>query len=92
MPIPQPLAAEASEQAPMLGQPGDLVPTCVTEHFGSLEEWQGNQGLYPPGAGPLRLFRCRQWHLLVVPGLRNDRAWEFVNSGHALEELPRTRR
>jgi hypothetical protein len=77
MPLPCPLDAPTVRLSPEMGQAGDLCPPCSVQHFGSLEAWLGGDlGHLPPGLGPLRLFRCRRWFLLVVPGLRDDRPVE----------------
>ena len=74
MPLPCPLDAPTVRLSPELGEAGDLCPPCAVQHFGSLEAWLGGDlGHLPPGLGPLRLFRCRRWFLLVVPGLRDNR-------------------
>jgi hypothetical protein len=74
MPLPCPLDAPTVRLSPELGEAGDLCPPCSVQHFGSLEAWLGGDlGHLPLGLGPLRLFRCRRWFLLVVPGLRDDR-------------------
>ena len=55
------------------GQPGDLAPVCAKSSLGPVERWQGHRGLnYPNHLNPLRLFKCRQWFWIVVPGLRDD--------------------
>ncbi len=52
------------------GQPGDLCPPCAKQNLSSLGHWQGHGGqTYPEALLPLRLFKCRQWLWLVIPGL-----------------------
>ncbi|TET85419.1 MAG: hypothetical protein E3J37_01975 [Anaerolineales bacterium] len=70
MPRPQPID-EASK--PRLGQSGELVPPCAVEYFGSLDAWQSaGEVRYPEALGSLKVYKCRQMFLLVVPGLRED--------------------
>ncbi|MCL4296274.1 MAG: hypothetical protein KJ077_11120 [Anaerolineae bacterium] len=55
------------------GQPGDLVPACAKSNLSAVAHWQGHHGLYYPNElNPLRLFKCRHWFWIVVPGLRDD--------------------
>jgi hypothetical protein len=52
------------------GRPGDLCPPCVKQQLAHLGHWQGHgQQTFPQELLPLRLFKCRQWFWLVVPGL-----------------------
>ncbi len=76
LPLLERLDEAGADAAPERGRPGDLVPTCCIQHFGSLGDWQGPGGPYPAALRDLRVFRCRKWFLLVVPGLRDDRAGE----------------
>ena len=56
-----------------LGQSGELTPPCAVESLGSLEAWQrAGEVRYPEEFGSLKMFKCRQMFLLVVPGLRED--------------------
>jgi hypothetical protein len=69
------LELNQSGQISRLGHDGDLVPRCALEQLGSLEEWQENIGeTYPAQFLQLRVFKCRQMLMLIVPGLRNDGA------------------
>ncbi len=69
-PTPVPLRADDPTYGPDRGQPGDLCPPCVKQNLSSLGHWQGHGGqTYPETLLPLRLFKCRQWLWLVVPGL-----------------------
>ena len=73
MPDLLPLEKDRSDNNPDKGQPGDLCPPCAKEQLGPLAQWQGHRGRqFPAGLLPLRLFKCRQWFWLVVPGLRDD--------------------
>ncbi len=52
------------------GLHGDLSPLCSQSQLAHLGHWQGHQGaLFPENLLPLRLFKCRQGHWLVVQGL-----------------------
>lgn len=74
MPRPRAIDARTARRWPERGQAGDLAPPCSVVQLGSLGEWLGGRpGGYPERWMGLRLFRCRQWFLLVVPGL-HDRA------------------
>ncbi len=54
------------------GQPGDLCPPCAKQQLGCLGHWQGHGGQqFPEELLSLRLFKCRQWLWLVVPGLHD---------------------
>lgn len=85
MPKPEPISEVSARSAPDRGAVGDLAPPCALRHLGRLADWEGEVTLpYPPPLGPLRLFKCRQMFLLVVPGLREGRAWE-LRGGETLE-------
>ncbi|MGG6263071.1 hypothetical protein ACQ4M3_07305 [Leptolyngbya sp. AN03gr2] len=52
------------------GNPGDLCPSCVKQNLSHLGHWQGHHNQdFPEELLPLRLFKCRMWFWLVVPGL-----------------------
>lgn len=52
------------------GQPGDLCPPCAGQQLGNLGHWQGHsKQTFSEELLPLRLFKCRMWLWLVVPGL-----------------------
>ena len=69
---PEPLDAQAAEYSVDKGAHGDLCPPCAKQKLGSLAHWQGHGGQqFPEHLLPLRLFKCRQWLWLVVPGLRD---------------------
>lgn len=54
------------------GQPGDLCPPCVKQQLAHLGHWQGHgKQQFPEELLSLRLFKCRQWFWLVVPGLHD---------------------
>lgn len=55
------------------GQPGDLCPPCAKQQLANLGHWEGHRGQkFPEELKPLRLFKCRQWFWLVIPGLHHD--------------------
>ena len=67
-----PLDAEDPRYTVDKGQPGDLAPPCIKQQLANLGHWQGHGGAqYPEDLLGLRLFKCRQWFWLVVPGLRD---------------------
>jgi hypothetical protein len=73
IPDPQPLNAEDENYSPDKGKPGDLFPPCVKHNLSSLGHWQGHgKRTFPEELLPLRLFKCRMWFWLVVPGLYED--------------------
>ena len=73
MPQPQPLDADDPTYTIDKGQPGDFCPPCAKQKLGHLGHWQGHGGQhYPAELLELRLFKCRMWFWLVVPGLRDD--------------------
>jgi hypothetical protein len=70
MPNPRPLDEVKVSKHPNLGCVGDLVPPCIVGHLGPLQAWRRREGTrYPSDLGSLRLYKCRQMFLLVVPGL-----------------------
>ncbi len=72
MPLPQPLDATRPDYTIDKGRPGDLCPPCVKQQLSNLRHWQGHGGRhFPEELLPLRLFKCRQWFWLVVPGLHD---------------------
>ncbi len=67
----EPLDGQAPTYSVDKGVPGDLCPPCAKQKLGSLAHWQGHGGQqFPEHLLPLRLFKCRIWLWLVVPGLR----------------------
>ncbi len=66
------LDAGASNYSQDQGQPGDWCPPCAKQQLGHLGHWQSHNGqIFPEELLSLRLFKCRLWFWLVVPGL-ND--------------------
>lgn len=87
IPDPKPLDAQAQTYSIDKGAPGDLCPPCAKQKLGSLEHWQGHgRQQFPEHLLPLRLFKCRMWLWLVVPGLREDAPTAIDLEGPA--ELP----
>jgi hypothetical protein len=59
--------------SPDKGKPGDLCPPCAKQQLAHLGHWQGHGGqTFPEELLPLRLFKCRMWLWLVVPGLYDE--------------------
>lgn len=72
MPGLEPLREDTDTYSVDKGRPGDLCPTCAKHQLGSLRHWQGHHGQqFPEELLSLRLFKCRQWFWLVVPGLHD---------------------
>ena len=70
MPDVIPLDPTDSSYTTDKGQPGDLCPPCAKSQHASLQLWQvPSRQQFPAGLLPLRLFKCREWFWLVVPGL-----------------------
>jgi hypothetical protein len=70
--LPEPIPLNPSDPNYTIdkGRPGDLCPPCAKQQLGSLGHWQGHGGQqFPEKLLLLRLFKCRQWLWLVVPGL-----------------------
>lgn len=71
--LPEPLDPNKSGYSIDKGKSGDLCPPCAKQQLGSLGHWQGHGGTqFPVDLLSLRLFKCRMWLWLVVPGLRDD--------------------
>jgi hypothetical protein len=69
-PDPVPLNPDDPDYSIDKGQPGDLCPPCAKQNLSQLGHWQQNGGQhFPEEIHSLRLFKCRQWFWLVVPGL-----------------------
>lgn len=70
LPTPLPLNKDSPDYSPDKGEHGDLCPPCAMHNLSSLGQWEGISGhSYPKELRSLRLFQCRQWLWLVVPGL-----------------------
>jgi hypothetical protein len=73
MPDAVPLDSTEGSYTKDKGQPGDLCPPCAKSQHASLQLWQApGKQQFPAELLPLRLFKCRQWFWLVVPGLYDD--------------------
>lgn len=82
LPDPIPLCQGSPAYTIDKGRPGDLCPPCAKQQLGPLEHWQGHrQQTFPEDLLPLRLFKCRQWLWLVIPGLRDDLPTRLNGSG-----------
>ena len=82
LPDPVPLDAEAPAYSVDKGQPGDLCPPCAKQQLATLGHWQGHgKQQFPKELLSLRLFKCRQWFWLVVPGLENTQPTKFSRNG-----------
>ena len=58
-----------------MGREGEFAPPCALEHLGSLATWQMVYGeSYPQEYLRLRVFKCRQMMLLIVPRICHDQA------------------
>ena len=56
------------------------------QQLANLGHWQGHgQQTFPEELLPLRLFKCRMWLWLVVPGLRDAEPTKLVNDNRAVE-------
>jgi hypothetical protein len=70
MPEPVPLNEDDPTYCIDKGKPGDMCPPCCKQNLRSLGHWQGHGGQqFPEELLPLRLFKCRQWFWVVIPGL-----------------------
>ena len=82
LPDPIPLCKNSSTYTIDKGRPSDLCPPCAKQQLGSLGHWQGHRGqTFPEELLPLRLFKCRQWLWLVIPGLRDDMSTNRLYDG-----------
>ncbi len=69
--------------SPDQGNPGDLCPPCAKHHLAHLGHWQGHdQHTFPEELLPLRLFKCRMWLWLVVPGLHDAEPTQWRMDHH----------
>jgi hypothetical protein len=71
-PDPIPLNSNHPDFSLDKGKSGDLCPPCAKHQLGHLGHWQGyNNQTFPSDLLPLRLFKCRMWLWVVVPGLHD---------------------
>jgi hypothetical protein len=67
--------------SPDKGKHGDLCPPCAKQHLANLGHWQGHGGqAFPQELLPLRLFKCRMWLWLVVPGLHDAEPTKLITN------------
>lgn len=79
IPHPKPLVDIETCARPQLGRTGEFAPPCAIEQLGSLAAWGESRGkVFPSDLLTLRVFKCRQMFLLVVPGIQHDRAGEWL--------------
>lgn len=72
IPDPLPLNPDDPSYSFDKGRPGDLCPPCAKQHLTNLGHWQGHgSSKFPQELLSLRLFKCRMWLWLVVPGLHD---------------------
>lgn len=65
------------------GHAGDFCPPCAKQQLSSLGHWQnGAQPDFPQELLQLRLFKCRQWFWLVVPGLKDAEPQKMSMNGN----------
>jgi hypothetical protein len=78
-PDPVPLNPDDPTYSIDKGQPGDLCPPCAKHQLAHLGHWQGHGNqTFPEELLPLRLFKCRMWLWLVVPGLYDAEPTKLV--------------
>ena len=58
---------------------GELTLPCAIMQLGCLDGWQEFLGKYPREMHDLRVFKCKQMHLFVIPGLIEDN--ELIDTG-----------
>jgi len=79
LPDPVPLDETAPGYSPDKGKPGDLCPPCAKQQLAHLGHWEGHgQQVYPEELLPLRLFKCRMWLWLVIPGLYDETPTKLI--------------
>jgi hypothetical protein len=82
LPDPVPLDPDAPNYSVDKGQPGDFCPPCAKQQLAHLGHWQGHgEQQFPQELLSLRLFKCRQWFWLVVPGLEDAEPTQFSRNG-----------
>lgn len=75
MPPPVRLDEVAVRRTPNLGSVGEWAPPCCIEQLGALRAWRpAEHPTHPVSIEGLRLFKCRQMFMLVVPGLMDSSA------------------
>ncbi|MGI8502806.1 MAG: hypothetical protein ACR2LR_16975 [Hassallia sp.] len=75
----KPLNSEDSNYTIDKGKPSDLCPICAKQQLSNLGHWQSNRNQkFPEELRSLRLFKCRMWLWLVVPGLHDHDATQLL--------------
>ena len=70
LPAPVPLDRNDPNYSLDKGNPGDLCPPCAKQQLANLGHWQEHdRQIFPEELLQLRLFKCRRWLWLVIPGL-----------------------
>lgn len=72
--IPHPLKVKEmyEDETRFPGLPDDLAPPCAINQLGMLAAWEEKlEGANDPSLRSLRLLKCRQMFLFVIPGLRD---------------------
>jgi hypothetical protein len=69
IPDPVPLDPNSPDYTVDKGRPKDLCPPCAKQQLSTLAHWESDKTRYSDQLLPLRLFKCRQWFWLVIPGL-----------------------
>jgi len=89
LPDPVPLNPDDPGYTPDKGKPGDLCPPCAKQQLAHLGHWQGHGGQsFPEDLLPLRLFKCRMWFWLVVPGLEDNTPTELLSTPPPSPQYP----
>jgi hypothetical protein len=78
-PLPQDQGERVSSPSPERDSNGELALPCSIMQLGSLDDWQEFLGKYPREVQDLRVFKCKQMLLFVIPGLIEDN--ELVDTG-----------
>ena len=74
LPLLQSISNHSDMDSFGMGEPNDLWPACAVARLGRLEQWQDAAGgSVPKALLGLRVFKCTQMLLFVVPGLEDDR-------------------
>ncbi|MEA5527653.1 hypothetical protein [Nodularia spumigena] len=54
-------------------------PTCAKQQLAHLGHWEGyRKQTFPEELRSLRLFKCRMWFWLVIPGLYDHDATQLL--------------
>jgi hypothetical protein len=84
--IPHPLRVKEirKEEIELLGLPDDLAPACAINQLGALYAWEERLvGADDPALKSLRLFKCSQMFLFVIPGLHDESPDRIIASADA---------